>query len=85
MAQNDPIYKAGDQVKVYQSGQVAALAGVGVLANDGAPRLARVVREHPSEPGTLEIAYDDDGTGELITDQQRLRPAAAVMDSGQGQ
>jgi hypothetical protein len=75
---NDPIYAPGDVVRVYATGGLAALALAGQLANDGHPRPAVVVREHPSEPGMLEVAYQDGQapTSELITDQQRLRHAA---------
>lgn len=77
-AQNDPVYQAGDHVVVYESGQIAAHAEAGHLANDGHPRPATIIREHPNEPGTLEVQYSDEGepSSELITDQQRLRPAA---------
>lgn len=75
MAQNDPTYQAGDQVRVYESGQLAVLHEAGQLAGDPS-RTATVLREHPSEPGTLHVVFDD-GSEEFVTDHQRLRRAQA--------
>jgi len=64
-------YKTGDHVNVYSSGNEAAMAVAGYIADR--PREAVIVREHVSEPGTFEIEYADDGSTEFITDTQRLR------------
>lgn len=76
MAQNDPTFAAGDRVNVYESGALAALAEAGHLANDGNPKAATIVREHPSEPGCFQVEYDDGGT-EFVTDTLRFRKLAA--------
>jgi hypothetical protein len=73
MGMNDPVYAVGDRVNVYLSGQLAVLAELGQLVNDGSPRAAVIERELASEPGTLEVTYTD-GSSEFITDEQRLRP-----------
>lgn len=72
MAQNDPVFSAGDEVLVYDTpgNRARAEHGESIPA-----RSATIAREHPSEPGTLELVFDD-GHSEFITDTQRLRPAA---------
>jgi|GEM_PF-6973821 len=65
-------YQAGDRVKVFTSGNEAAYAEHGQIAD--LSRAATIEREHAQEPGTFEVTYDDDGSGEFITDTQRLRP-----------
>lgn len=76
MAQNDRVYQAKDKVRVYESGAQASMHEAGQLTNDPGARLATVAREHPSEPGTLELVFED-GHSEYISDHQRLRPAQA--------
>lgn len=69
MAQNDPIYRAGDRVEVFDNPSLTA-AGLG-------GRGAVVVREHPNEPGTLELAFDDGDAAYIpASDLGRLRRAA---------
>jgi hypothetical protein len=36
-----------------------------------------VAREHPSEPGTYEVEYIDDGSHELVSDAYRMLPVPA--------
>ena len=70
MAQNDPIYHAGDRVEVFDNPSLTA-AGLG-------GRGAVVVREHPNEPGTLEIAFDDGDAAYIpASDLGRLRRASS--------
>lgn len=74
MAQNDPIYQPGDRVLVYANASLAA------INQDGKP--AQIVREHPNEPGTLELAYDDgDAAYVPEVDYGRLRRESDVAGS----
>ncbi len=69
MARN---FQVGDRVKVYETGSIAAMAVEGHFQIQTTPRLGTVLRQHPSEPGTYEVAYDDGGS-ELVSDAERMR------------
>jgi hypothetical protein len=80
MAANDPTYQPGDTVMVYASGALASVA-LGQAPGYGHPREATIVRQHPLEPGLLEIAYQDgqQPTSEYVDDHLRFRRHAVLL------